>query len=79
MKKRAFFFFAIMLLLCGAMSSAYAEENEGIAWIDAGTSDRVHLRALAAAGRAADEHPFARIDIQIDIMQRRLLLRAVLE
>ena len=40
----------LILLLClmGTLFSAgfaFAEQSEGIAWIDAGTSDRVHLRA----------------------------------
>ena len=53
---------------------AFAGVAEGNKAVDAAGQ-----RAFAAAGRAGDEHALARIDIQIDIMQRGLFLRAVLE
>ena len=53
---------------------AFAGVGEGIQTVDAGRQC-----AFAAAGRTCNQHALARVDVQINVVQGWLLLRAVLE
>ena len=53
---------------------ALAGVGERVQAVDAGRQ-----RGLAAAGRPGDQHALPGVDVQIDVMQRGLLLGAILE
>ena len=55
-------------------AGAFAGVGKRVQPVDAGRQ-----RAFAAAGRPGDQHTLTGVDIQVDIMQRRLFLRTILE
>ena len=55
-------------------AGAFAGVRKRVQPVDAGRQ-----RAFAAAGRPGDQHTLTGVDIQVDIMQRRLFLRTILE
>ena len=55
-------------------AGAFAGVRKWVQPVDAGRQ-----RAFAAAGRPGDQHTLTGVDIQVDIMQRRLFLRTILE
>ena len=55
-------------------AGAFAGVRKRVQSVDAGRQ-----RAFAAAGRPGDQHTLTGVDIQVDIMQRRLFLRTILE
>ena len=58
----------------GQGAGARAGVGKRVQPVDAGRQ-----RAFAAAGRPGDQHTLTGVDIQVDIMQRRLFLRTILE